>query len=326
MGFERRSMLHISVSSLGDFMTCRRLYFYKRIRRYERNLYNKAFIVGRIVHMGLGYLLGKPKDKEGVLLNPIELMRKYFYEEKKKANNEFVLDEKQTKELNEQEYITIGMLTAYAKKYVALLRSATVIGTEVEGALQFGDNVTFVLKLDNLLRIREKKILHELKTSKSITPDYVQMIRTDTQTAAYYHGYNNIFPDSKIDEIMYDVIKKPGIRQKKGESYQAFLQRLSEWYDKPGGEEAAFHIERFKKPVISENDIFNTIFKVSDDMLRSRTKEDYYQDFAKCSSYYGDRCPMYELCHEGGETKENLVLYTIRKSYHVDKSNKALKG
>ena len=86
-------MLHISVSSLGDFLVCRRLYFYKRIRRYERNLYNKAFIVGRIVHMGLGYLLQRnPKA--------IELMRKYFQEEKKKANLQFVLDEKQTKELN----------------------------------------------------------------------------------------------------------------------------------------------------------------------------------------------------------------------------------
>ena len=312
-------MLHISVSSLGDFMTCRRLYYYKRIRRYERNLYNKAFVVGRIVHMGLSHLLQKnPKA--------ISLMQQYFKEEKKKANDEFILDEKQIKELNEQEYTTVGMLTAYAKKYKAMLRDVTVIGNEVEGALQFGDDVTFVIKMDNLIRVRGKKILHELKTSKSITPEYVQMIRTDTQTAAYYHGYNNIFPDSKIDEIMYDVIKKPGIRQKKAESYQAFLQRLNEWYEKPGGEESVFHLERFQKPVISEDDIFNTIFKVSDEMLRTKIKEDYYQDFTKCSSYYGDRCPMYELCHEGGETKENLVLYTIRKSYHVNKDNVALKG
>lgn len=318
-------MLHISVSSLKDFMTCRRLYFYKRIRKYEKTAFNIPFVVGRTVHMGLNYLLEKKKDKNGILLDPVKRMSVYFDTEVKKINAEFVLDEKQMKDLAEQKHITAGMLTAYANKYSKLLQDGTLIGNEVEGAMQFGDNVTFVIKLDNLIRVRAKKILHELKTSKYITPEYVQMIQTDIQTAVYFYMYNFIFENSKIDEIMYDIIRKPSIRPKKNESYPAYLQRLTEWYERPD-DMAVFHIERFTKPVISEADAFNTVEKVSEDMLRSKTKEDYYQDFDKCSSYYGDRCPMYELCHNGGETKENLVLYTIRKPYHVNKENKELKG
>lgn len=310
--------LHISVSSLQDFMTCRRLYYYKRIKKYERPVFSIPFLVGRVVHLGMNYLLEKKP-------NAIELMTKYFQGEKKNIRNTFTLTEKQEHDLNEQEFVIKGMLAAYTRKYGKMLRDTKLLGSEVEGSLQFDDDVIFVLKLDNIVLVRAKKILHELKTSKDITPDYVKRIRTDMQTAIYFYFHNIIFEDDKIDEVMYDIIRKPSIRQKKTESYPMFLQRLSVWYDETDGEESVFHIERFKKPGIEESDIINTVQKVSDEMLRCKTKEDYYQDYDKCHSYFGDVCPMYELCHEGGETKENLVLYQIRKPYHVSKENKGVK-
>lgn len=309
-------MLHISISSLQDFMMCRRLYFYKRIKKYDRMMFSIPFLVGRTIHEGMNHVFSKQKD-------PITLMVKYFREEKKKIKEAFTLTEEQEKDLNEQEHITKGMLAAYRKKYAKMIRDMQLLGSEIEGAVEIGDNVTFVIKLDNIVLIRDKKILHELKTSKYITPDYIKHIQTNIQTAAYYYLHNIIWPKEPIVEIMYDVIRKPGIRQKKGESYNEYLKRLGEWYDKPD-DMAVFHIERFKKPVISEGDLLNTVTNVSNEMLKSKHKEDYYQDFDKCHSYYGDRCPYYELCHEGGETKENLVLYQIRKSYHVNKSNKGV--
>lgn len=326
-------MLHISVSSLKDFMTCRRLYYYKRIKKYDRNVFNIPFIVGRVVHSGLGYVLERKIDeKTKKPLNPLQRMLEYFKTEKVKANKEFTLSVEQLEDLNEQEHITQSMLAAYMRKYQVMLRDSKLIGSEVEGALQYGDNVTFVIKLDNLLRVRTKKILHELKTSKYITPEYVKMIQTDIQSSAYFYLYNEIFPKSPIEEIMYDVIRKPSIRQKKGgkksapESHAAYLQRLTEWYEQKQ-DMAVFHIERFKSPKITQENVFNTLMSVADDMLRSKDKESYYQDFEKCASYYGEICPYYELCHEGGEIPRNLVLYQIRKSsYKVNKENKELKG
>lgn len=311
-------MLHISVTSLEDFMTCRRLYYWKRIKKYDRAQFSVPFLVGRVVHQGMNYLFEKKPDA-------LDLTKKFFKQEKKVVQNTFTLTEKQAHTLNEQEFVTIGMLAAYKRKYGAMLKDAKLIASEVEGALQFGDNVTFVIKMDNLLRIRQKKVLHELKTSKYITPEYVKMIQTARQTAVYYHAYNMIFEESPIDEIMYDVIRKPSIKQKKGESYPAFQQRLIEWYDRPD-DMACFHVERFKQPLITQDAIFNTIQKVSEEMLRSKDKEDYYECHTSCASYYGDVCPYYELCHEGGETKENMVLYQIRKPYHVNKENVLTKG
>lgn len=308
-------MLHVSVSSLQDFMTCRRLYYYKRIKKYEKIAYNLPFIVGRVVQEGLAAVLAKKK-------NAIEIMGGVYKRERALAMKSFTLLPEELEKLDMQEFITKGMLLAYQTKYSKMINDMSLLGSEVEGALQFSDEVIFVIKMDNIVKVRAKKILHELKTSKTITPDYVKRIRTDIQSGIYYYFHNIIWPDEKIEEVMYDVIRKPSIKQKKKESKEAFLIRLQQWYQKPDDASGAFHIERFKTPGISEEAIINTVDKVSQEMLRSKTKEDYYQDFEKCHSYYGDVCPMYALCHEGGESKENLLQYTVRKPFHIDKTNK----
>lgn len=311
----KNNILHISVSSYSDFMTCRRLYFYKRIKKYERSEFNIPFVVGKVVHYGMEHIFKKAS-------NAIERTVEYFRKEKAEINKTFILTEKQSEQLNEQEIVTQGMLKAYRKKYAAMIRDMKVLGTEVEGSVMLEDDVAIVVKLDNLVSIKERKILHELKTTKYLTPDYVKRIQTDKQTAFYFHFYNVLFEKKPIKEVMYDVIRKPSIRQKQSESKQQYLQRLEEWYDMPDSEGNKFHIERFKEPKIGFNALLESVSGVAADMKRCKHKEDYYQDFDKCTSYYGDICPYYALCHEGGETKENLVLYQIRKSYHVDKSNK----
>jgi hypothetical protein len=312
--------LHMSVSSVQDWMTCKRLYYYKRIKKYEKTSYNLPFIVGRVVHEGLAAVLAKKP-------NAIEVMEWAYRKERREAIQTFGLNPEQIEELDMQEFMTKGMLLAYRTKYAKMIEDMRLLGSEVEGALDLGNDVTFVIKLDNIVVIRKKKVLHELKTTKQITPDYVKRIQTDLQTAVYYHFHNIIFEDSKIEEVMYDVIRKPSIHRKKSskskpaESKEAFLERLQEWYKKPD-DMSVFHIERFKTPGITEEAVINTVVKVSEEMLRSKTKEDYYQDFDKCSAYYGGQCSYYDICHNGGESKENMVLYTIRKSYHVSKENK----
>ena len=320
----------MSVSSVQDWMTCKRLYYYKRIKKYEKTSYNLPFIVGRVVHEGLAAVLSKSVDPKTKKSNAIELMSAVYKKERAAAIKEYTLSPEQIEELDMQEFTTKGMLLAYQTKYAKMIQDMRYLGSEVEGAIDLGNDVTFVIKLDNIVVIRGKKVLHELKTTKQITPDYVKRIQTDLQTAVYFHFHNIIFENEKIQEVMYDVIRKPSIRRKKGsknlppESKEAFLTRLQEWYHKPGDTDSVFHIERFKRPGIEEDAVINTVVKVSEEMLRSKAKEDYYQDFDKCHSYYGDVCPMYALCHQGGETKENLLLYTIRKPYHVSKENKGV--
>lgn len=305
-------MLHVSISSMSDFMTCRRLYYWKRIKRYDRVVFSVPFLVGRVVHDGIGSLISTKNVDKALLA-----VKEAYSRELKAVKETVILTQDQKEDLAEQEYVTRSMVEAYAYRYKKMLSNASHLDNEVGGRVRLSDKVTFVFKLDNLLRVRGKKILHELKTSKYITPDYIRHVQTDRQTAAYFYMYNTVYRKSPINEIMYDVIRKPSIRQKKNESYQAYLVRLKEWYQKPD-EMSVFHIERFEKPVVGEYDTLNTIEKVSHEMLRCKDSDDFYQNTEHCHSYYGNRCPYYELCHEGGETKQNLTLYQPRKQYKVE--------
>lgn len=304
-------MLHLSVSSLEDWLTCKRLYFWKRIKKYDRIEFNIPYLVGRVIHVGISYVFNKRKDA-------VEAMRDYFRKEKLQIKENLPLTPEQEEDLNEQEFITQGMLKAYCKRYEKMLRNIKLIQNEVEGCIDINDNTKFVFKLDNLLMIGKNKVLHELKTTKYITPEYVRRIQTDFQPTLYYYAYNLVFEDSPISEIMYDVIKKPSIRQKKNEQYKAFLKRLEDWYETPD-DMGVFHIERFEKPKMSEDEAWNTISNISKEILSCKHKEDYYMNTKQCYDYYGKVCPYVELCFNGGETKENLVLYQIRKSHHISK-------
>lgn len=310
-------MLHISVSSLQTWMTCKRLYYYRHIKKYEKIVYNLPFIVGRVMNEGLQAVFQKKED-------PIGITMKAFHRERVAAIKAFTLSPEELEKLDLQEYITQGMLVAYRKKYKRMIDDMTWLGSEVEGGVELGDDVMLVIKMDNIFLIRKRKVLHEGKTSKMITPDYVKRIQTDFQTATYYHFHNLLWPDEPIQEVMYDVVRKPSIKQKKKETKIEFKDRVIQWYDQPDGEGSVFHIERFKEPMITAEAITNTVVKVADEMKRVKDMEDYYQDFDKCASYFGDICPYYSLCHEGGETKGNLLMFKKRESYHVSKENKGV--
>jgi hypothetical protein len=67
----------------------------------------------------------------------------------------------------------------------------------------------------------------ETKTAapSTLTPDYFNRVHIDSQVMGYMYGGKEVlgkFPKG----IIYNVIKKPGIRLKKGETMQAFQQRV----------------------------------------------------------------------------------------------------
>lgn len=306
-------LLHISISSMSDFMTCRRLYYWKRIKKYDRAMFSVPFLVGRIVHDGIRALISTKNVSQAV-----DVVEKSYVREVESIKKIHILSQEQKEDIEEQRYVTKAMVESYAARYSKLIKDAEHVQSEVEGHIQLSDSVVFVFKVDNLIMVRGKKILHELKTSKYITPDYVKHIQTDRQTASYFYAYNTVYPKSKIDEIMYDIIRKPSIRQKKNESYAAYLSRLKEWYRNPE-DMSIFHIERYTKPVVDEYNTLNTIDKVSKEISKCKSIDDYYQNTEYCHSYYGNRCPYYELCHEGGESPANLKLYQERKQYTINR-------
>lgn len=303
-------VLHVSYSSMEDFRNCPRYYWYKRIKKIERPEFNIHFLIGHVFHMGVFYLFKYPKSA-------VNKMLKYYDQERKAARKEYP-------EMGvdlEQELVfwregCRGMLRAYRSRYMTTFRKTKLIANEVPINYKVSKDLVIVGKLDNIIA-DPKRAVHELKTAKGIDEQRVLNVQTDPQTSLYYWVYNRLAKTGeKLKGVVYDIIKKPSIRQKQSESKSEYIERLGTWYESMEGG-IKFHRDRFDKPLIAGEAVFNTVLKVGDEMRRYQTKDDFYQDFSYCIHEWGP-CAYYQLCHRGGETKENLKLYRSRKPYKME--------
>jgi len=301
--------LFVSYSSMNSFRKCPRFYYWKHIRRLEKRIFKLPFIVGRIMHHGIQTLLLKP-DKA------LTMIKQKYKEESQTARKEFLLSPVQEEDLAAQEFSVVGMLDAFRLQYSQFLKATKHVATERVLEYELNKNVVVVGKIDNILENRNVDWVWELKNLKSLDMERVNSIKTDPQSGLYFEVYNRLAKKKKWEKlhgILYQIIRKPSIRQKKNESRREFLVRLQEWYSSGEGG-MKFHLERTKGSFISGEAVINTVDKVSQQMLACKDKDDYYQDFSRCISDW-DRCAYYGLCH--GNEKEELKLLTIRKKYHV---------
>ena len=307
---------YMSHTTLTDYLTCQRYYWFKTIRRLELDRLHLPFLVGRVVHTGISHVLSGAA-------NVIALTKKELEREIKETIKKFPAIK-----ADEQEKLYLlrlsipGMLKAYMSKYGKFIREMHHLESEIPFEYDLGNGVVIVGKIDNLLRSKTKKVfLHELKSSTYITVEYVRAIQTDMQTSLYYHVLKDnpelIKKYGTIAGIIYDVQKKPSIKQKKGETRPEFEHRLSEWYDVFDGQQK-FHQETITSPKITKEGLLNTYRRVSHEIRQKKTKEEFYQNFGSCVRSWGF-CEHYKLCHEGGETKQNLIEFRTRERHKVQK-------
>jgi len=300
--------LFISYSSMNSFRKCPRFYYWKHIRRLEKRAFKLPFIVGRIMHHGIQTLLSKPQVAE-------KEIRKKYKEEAQTARKEFALSPLQEDDLAAQEFSTIGMFEAYQRQYRKFLEDTKHVHTELALKYELKKNVIIVGKIDNILLNQRRRWIWELKNLKSLDMDRINSIKTDPQTGLYYEVHNRLAkPADRLDGILYQIIRKPSIRQKQKESRREFLVRLQEWYASTESG-MKFHLERTKGSFISGKAVLNTAEKVADQILSCHDKDDYYQDFSRCISEW-DQCAYYGVCHR--DEKQEIKLLTIRKKYSVE--------
>lgn len=300
--------LYVSYSSMSGFRKCPRYYYWKHVRRLEKVVLKIPFITGRIMHNGIQTLFSKPQNAEKVI-------KESFKSEAQKARKQFPqMEIRDEEKLAEQAFTTVGMLRAFKVHYARFLKATRHIATERELHYELNSRVTVVGKIDNILQNQDSNYIYELKNLKSLDMHRVDGIKTDPQSSLY-HTINNLVATKKadkVDGIIYQIIRKPSIRQKKSESKGEYLRRLEDWYQT--GDGLKFHLERLKKPFIDGAHVLNTLRNVTEHILRCKTKDDFFQDFNYCIHEWG-RCQYYGLCH--GDEKKEIKLLTIRPSYKV---------
>jgi hypothetical protein len=84
-------------------------------------------------------------------------------------------------------------------------------------------------KIDAITAIDGQNWIVEYKTASQINDDYFNRIELDEQVSTYMYAAQKFF-EIPIVGIIYRVLKKPSIRQKKTESLEQFCQRLAQDY------------------------------------------------------------------------------------------------
>lgn len=300
---DKDRQISVSFSSLSTFMDCRMKYYWTNIKRYEPIVFAPQFVTGNCVHFGIYQLYDKnPKAVRDTL--------RIFDNEKQKLRDKLSLSPAEEQELNQQEYMIRGMIEGYGNKYGNFIKKVRHINNELKLKYKIDKRTSLTIKMDNVILLKNTPHVHELKTTKTLTPDYVKNIKNDTQTAIYFHGHNRLVPKSeRLRGIVYDVIRKPSIRKKKKEDKRQFLKRLADYYSS-NSENENFYMEVIERPLISDERIFNTIEHIVDDIRNCTREDDFYANDRHCYVY--KRCHFYDICHHG-ENASTRAKFRIRE-------------
>ena len=295
-------MKTISYSSIRAFLTCKRKYFWYYVKGLELKFTNVNFVFGNVMHFGLHQIYSKNSK---YIIDTI----KFLNEEKDKIK---FINPKDEEKLNKFEYQTRGMLFAYNEYYSSFIKKVIHIKNEfsIEHVI---DDYLFKGRIDNILKYKGQLYIHEIKSVKTLSEDYINNIKNDLQTHIYFHVNNLANKKFKIKGILFDAIQKPGIRQKEKEETNEYLQRLKEYYLQ---NKEFFYMDKIEKPLLSKNRIINLIKAVIADMKTCVKEDDYYPNETACYQYF--RCEFFDLCHIG-ENKETLFNFKRREN---DKNNR----
>lgn len=289
-------MKQLSYSAVSTFQECRHKYYYSYVKKIEPIRLYFPFLIGNCVQFGVKLIFEK-KD-------PMKKTMDFFEEQKKSARKNLNLNAEQEQELAEQEIVVRAILKTYPIHYSKFIKDVQLIQNEKFISYTVDESVQMIGYIDNFILYKGKPYIHELKTAKSITPDYVKSIQTSLQVAAEFHVHNSSHKE-KLAGIIYDVIKKPSIRLKKGEKEKAFMNRLHKYYVDSKGSEV-FYMETIKYPIITAPKVFNIFQHVAKDVLACKQESDFYHNFKSCNNY--GRCEFYDPCMFG-ENRTTMANY-----------------
>ena len=285
--------VRLSYSQVNQYNACPKQHWYAR--RYRSRQFNVNFLVGNIIHEGLHLTYTNTPD----LFN--ELAKKFDEYMDKERETQMITEESE-KKLEEWKVIILGMIYAYNLKYAKFMEDHEHVMNEAEYTIDLGDNITFLIKIDNILRNKKTGELwvHEIKTTRELNENYVNNIQRSVQAACYYH-LGQLVEGFKPHGIIYDVLQKPSIRVKKTEQYQDYLTRLQQYYeDDP---HAHLHMEMISNPGCKAEDLITMIKHVG----RRIQAGEVYKTWKDCGM-----CDFRKPCFND-DAPEWLMQYEIRE-------------
>lgn len=195
----------ITYSSAAMFGLCPRKYKYRHVDGLVGSREGAALTFGKTIHAGLEAYHSAESRERGL---PAAM------EATDCACKESGCDAE----------MAAAMIVGYHDRW--MLDDLRAIATELEFAVDLGEGVTFAGKVDGVVIAGEEAWLIEHKTTSSIGGAYISRLALDAQSNLYQLVQLQI--DRPIVGAIYNVLRKPGIKQNKRESLDAYRIRLGE--------------------------------------------------------------------------------------------------
>ena len=202
--------------------------------------------------------------------------------------------------------LAVAMMRGYVKRYEpepfeVIALEKTFQGNIVNPATG-GTSRTFTIagKVDGIVKIDGEYWLLEHKTASQLTGQYIDRLWSDFQVTLYA-WYIEQCLKTKLTGVIYNVLIKSRIKQKKGEGDSTFQERLYAKYQQPD----MFHRESL---LISRNQFERLrydLWELTQQFLSARRRGTWHQNTESCYPIGRSQCPYIPLCRADGNL--NLV-------------------
>lgn len=214
--------LTISNSLAKDWRACRRKFYLHYMARLEPKRLSIPFLVGSAFHKGIErFYQGQSPD---------EFIPEVIKTIEDKAKKAVFLTPEDEENVMMQTSIVTGMLKGYTKIYATDLKKWKIVETEFEFSVPIKEGeLEYVGQIDLVVEIDKKLWLVEHKTAGRLDKNYIDRLALDTQITGYAIGAAKKL-GRPIVGVIYNVAKKPQLRQKKSESPAELATRIEEDY------------------------------------------------------------------------------------------------
>lgn len=304
----------LSHSLLTEFKTCRRKHYWNTIQRLTPKATASPWLIGGAVAKGHEiFYNGGTEDQV------VQAALDVFTKELKRRGNE--LDPAQLQDIEKQKAMVEGMLVGYVRLYKGDLKKWNILeGPEQQFFIPIinpdtgKEHPKFVYggRIDLPIQPKNEKgaWVMETKTAAAIGPAYYDAVSLDAQITGYILGAKALF-HMPVKGVLYNMILKARIRQKKTESFPAFTNRMVDEYVKSVKEdpEKYYMREEFFRDKTEILEFKRDLWQVACDMAQAMKYERYYRNTSQCSSFYG-KCRYIPLC---SAADPSLVMKFFRK-------------
>jgi len=281
----------LTKTTISNFMTCEKKYYLSQVIGYQRAAPNKAMFIGTLLH--------KAKELFSLGTDPAKVLLELKVE---------------LGEAFRQGWFDGDMCkTIEAIAYHGAMNAPWpfIEGSEVEKQFMIPMSTLFstikwpceyhaVLlggKVDEVVLLRDKVQLVDYKTRDSVsgvgTDWFSQVLALDLQQAIYRTAYGKQ-DDVLVDSFEFRYIKRPGIRQKKGERHDQYLARLAlEYSDKK-------NVDKYYASCIAPGhrveQVMNNLYRVLKRLAYRLDKQGWEMNPLKCIQY-NKACDFLPMCY-----------------------------